>query len=37
MRWQHGETTAVLDADLATGRFTITHVHDGHDVVLDHS
>ena len=37
MRWQHGETTAVLDADLATGRFTITHVHEGHDVVLDHS
>lgn len=29
MRWCNGDTTAVLDADLATEAFTVTHTHDG--------
>lgn len=36
LRWQHGETTAILDADLSTERFTITHTHDGRETVLDY-
>ncbi len=37
LRWQNGETSAVLDADLATETFVITHVEDGRDTVLDYS
>jgi sucrose phosphorylase len=37
LRWQNGENSAVLDADLATEMFTITHVQDGRDNVLDYS
>ena len=37
LRWQNGENSAVLDADLATEMFTITHVQDGRDTVLDYS
>ena len=37
LRWQNGETSAVLDADLATEMFTITHVHDGRDTILSYS
>ncbi|BAN03569.1 putative sucrose phosphorylase [Ilumatobacter coccineus YM16-304] len=34
LRWQNGSTVALLDADLATERFTITHEHDGHTEIL---
>ena len=37
LRWQNGETSAVLDADLATELFTITHVEDGLDTILNYS
>ncbi len=34
LRWENGQTTAVLDADLADETFTITHTHNGNvDVV----
>jgi sucrose phosphorylase len=36
LQWQNGETSAVLDADLATETFTITHGHDGVDTVLSY-
>lgn len=36
LRWQNGETSAVLDADLAAETFTITHEHGGRTIVLDH-
>jgi sucrose phosphorylase len=35
MRWQNGNTSAVLDADLATEHFVITHVHGDLDTVLE--
>jgi sucrose phosphorylase len=37
LRWQNGVTSAVLDANLATGMFTITHVQDGLDAVLSYN
>ncbi len=34
LRWQNDDTSAVLDADLATSRFSITHVRAGQEAVL---
>jgi sucrose phosphorylase len=34
LRWQNAETSAMLEADLATATFTITHVQGGQLVVL---
>ncbi len=33
-RWENGETAAVLEADLASADFTITHTLDGVDTVM---
>ena len=37
LRWQNGETSAVLDADLATETFSITHTQGGRDTVLNYN
>lgn len=37
LRWENGTTTATLDADLAAGSFSISHVIDGEETVLTYS
>jgi sucrose phosphorylase len=34
LRWRNGETSAMLEADLATATFTITHVQAEQQIVL---
>lgn len=34
LSWQHDETVAVLEVDLADETFTITHTHDGNETIL---
>jgi sucrose phosphorylase len=37
LRWANGDTHATLDADLAAGTFSISHVEDGHETVLNYT